>query len=54
MRRQGIGQQLVRHAVTVAQERGVEWVRVDFEPHLQSFYRRCGFRWTTAGLLQIK
>jgi ribosomal protein S18 acetylase RimI-like enzyme len=33
MRRQGIGQQLVRHAVMVAHERGVEWVHVDFEPH---------------------
>jgi GNAT superfamily N-acetyltransferase len=53
MRRQWIGQQLVRHAVMVAQERGVEWVHVDFGPHLQSFYQQCRFRWTAAGLLHV-
>jgi GNAT superfamily N-acetyltransferase len=45
MRRQGFGQQLVRHAEMVAQEHGVEWVHVDFEPQLQSFYQQSGFRW---------
>jgi GNAT superfamily N-acetyltransferase len=53
MRRQGIGQQCVRHTVIVAQERGVEWVHVDFEPHVQHFYQQCGFRWTAAGLLHV-
>jgi GNAT superfamily N-acetyltransferase len=50
-RRQGIGQQLVMQAVAVARARGVEWVHVDFEPHLRSFYAACGFQPTGAGLI---
>ena len=29
-------------------------VHVDFEPHLESFYRSCGFQHTAAGLIQFK
>lgn len=51
--RQGIGQALVARAVAVARDRGIEWVHVDFEPHLLPFYRQCGFQHTEAGLLRL-
>jgi GNAT superfamily N-acetyltransferase len=50
MRRRGIGQALVKQAIIVAQERGIEWLHVDYEPHLQDFYRQCGFQHTEAGI----
>jgi hypothetical protein len=28
-------------------------LHVDFEPHLTSFYRNCGFRQTAAGLMKL-
>lgn len=49
--RQGIGRELVRRAAEAARERGMHWLHVDFEPHLASFYRACGFRPTEAGLI---
>ena len=52
-RRRGVGHRLVTLAVEVARERGVEWVHVDFEPHLRGFYQACGFRPTEAGLLRL-
>lgn len=52
-RRRGIGQGLIRRAVAEAKGYGVEWVHVDFEPHLQSFYDGCGFASTSAGLLRL-
>jgi GNAT superfamily N-acetyltransferase len=51
--RRGIGIQLVKQAVSVAKERRINWVHVDFEPHLQEFYARCGFRHTSAGLIDL-
>ncbi len=51
--RRGIGRTLVERAVAVARERGMEWVHVDFEPHLLPFYRRCGFRHTEAGVIDL-
>jgi GNAT superfamily N-acetyltransferase len=51
MQRQGIGQQLVMKAVQAAREHGIMWVHVDYEPHLDGFYRGCGFRPTLAGLI---
>ena len=53
-RRRGIGRELVRRAVAEAEERGLKWVHVDFEPHLQNFYGQCGFRDTAAGLIRLK
>jgi ribosomal protein S18 acetylase RimI-like enzyme len=53
-RRRGIGTQLVKQAAIAAKERGVEWLHVDFEPHLQEFYDKCGFRDTRAGLMNLK
>ena len=53
VRRRGIGRRLVRLAVEVAEQRQVEWVHVDFEPHLRGFYQECGFRHTEAGVLRL-
>jgi GNAT superfamily N-acetyltransferase len=53
MRRRGIGRRLVLRAVSEARDRRVEWLHVDFEPHLRSFYDGCGFRATEAGLLHL-
>ena len=34
---------------------GCEWLHVDFEPHLASFYLdACGFRRTDAGLIHLR
>ncbi|MFF0411118.1 GNAT family N-acetyltransferase [Kitasatospora sp. NPDC004745] len=52
-RRRGLGVRLVRAAADEARARGAQWLHVDYEPHLESFYARCGFRPTTAGLLQL-
>ncbi len=49
----GIGQELVSRAVAFAKEHGCEWVHVDFEDHLESFYEKCGFKPTKAGLIQL-
>jgi GNAT superfamily N-acetyltransferase len=53
-RRRGIGRTLVEHAVAYARERSVQWVHVDFEPHLREFYRACGFRPTEAGIMRLR
>ena len=53
MRRRGIGRRLVLRAASEARDRKVEWLHVDFEPHLRSFYDSCGFRATAAGLLHL-
>jgi GNAT superfamily N-acetyltransferase len=51
--RQGIGMRLVRDAADEARTRGIEWLHVDYEPHLDGFYRGCGFEPTLAGLMQL-
>lgn len=53
-RRRGIGTQVIRHAAAGAKKSGVDWLHVDFEPHLEEFYRKCGFRPTPAGLINLK
>ncbi|MFJ9693365.1 GNAT family N-acetyltransferase [Kitasatospora sp. NPDC101183] len=52
-RRRGLGVRLVTAAAGEARARGAEWLHVDYEPHLESFYGRCGFRSTAAGLLRL-
>ena len=52
--RQGIGTELMKQAAIVAAKRGIEWLHVDFEPHLEPFYRGCGYRRTEAGLLNLR
>jgi GNAT superfamily N-acetyltransferase len=51
--RRGIGQNLVKQAAAIAQQRGIEWLHVDFEPHLREFYRQCGFQHTEAGIKRL-
>ncbi len=52
--RQGIGTGLVALVVQQARAAGCEWLHVDFEQHLTGFYfDACGFRPTTAGLIQL-
>ncbi|MFD6951609.1 acetyltransferase [Nocardiopsis sp. TSRI0078] len=54
MRRQGVGGRVVRALVQDLEELGIEWVHVDYEPHLGRFYRQaCGFGPTQAGLLRL-
>ena len=36
-----------------AAARGIEWIHVDYEPHLDGFYRACGFQPTLAGLISV-
>ena len=52
--RRGIGTQLVATARDAAREAGCEYLHVDFEPHLTSFYiESCGFISTPAGVMQL-
>ncbi len=53
-RRQGIGRQLARRAEELARKSGAEWLHVDFEPRLAEFYRKCGFRESRAGLINLR
>jgi GNAT superfamily N-acetyltransferase len=49
----GIGRRLVTAAIEQARAAGMTWVHVDYEPHLDEFYRACGFRPTAAGVLRL-
>jgi len=53
-RGQGIGRQLVPHAEELARKSEAEWLHVDFEPRLEEFYRKCGFRESRAGLIDLQ
>ena len=53
-RRGGVGRQLVELARDSATAAGCEWLHVDFEEDLASFYLdACGFRRTSAGLIDL-
>lgn len=52
--RRGIGTELMRRAAMMAAARGIEWLHVDYEPHLYAFYRGCGYKETEAGLLNLR
>ncbi|WP_019010577.1 GNAT family N-acetyltransferase [Deinococcus aquatilis] len=52
--RRGIGTQLVRRAAEAARTGALEWLHVDFEPHLTDFYAGCGFQISSAGLFRLK
>lgn len=53
-RRSGIGAGLVAEAARQARTAKCEWLHVDFEDDLQSFYfDACGFKPTTAGLIAL-
>ncbi len=51
--RRGIGTALVREALALARSSGAEWLHVDYDADLAPFYRGCGFRPTSAGLLYL-
>ncbi|MCA0454361.1 MAG: GNAT family N-acetyltransferase [Chloroflexi bacterium] len=51
--RRGIGVRLVQEAAAAAKARGIDWLHVDYEPHLDTFYRQCGFEPTLAGLMKL-
>jgi GNAT superfamily N-acetyltransferase len=52
--RRGIGTELVAVAVTEARRAGCEWLHVDFDDHLRTFYfEACGFVPTNAGLIEL-
>lgn len=54
VRRQGIGTKLVAVASDHASSHGCDWLHVDFEDHLRSFYLdQCGFHATDAGLIRL-
>lgn len=54
LQRRGIGTGLLQQAARVAAQRGIEWLHVDYEPHLDPFYRGCGYEKTEAGLLNLR
>lgn len=52
--RRGIGRELVKQAAAVARANQIEWLHVDYEPHLHHFYQQCGFTPTYAGLINLQ
>ena len=53
-RRKGIASTLVLTAIDISRDRGALWLHVDYEPHLDGFYQKCGFRPTAAGLINLR
>jgi ribosomal protein S18 acetylase RimI-like enzyme len=52
--RHGIGTEVIRLAAAHARDAGCEWLHVDFDGDLASFYfDSCGFRPTAAGLINL-
>ncbi len=47
----GIGQSLVRHAVSHIQEHGISIIHVDFTNEYAGFYARCGFQIGLGGII---
>lgn len=55
LRRRGLATDLIKEAIKRAREAGCEWLHVDFDRHLRSFYLdACGFSPTNAGLIPLK
>lgn len=53
-RRHGVGKRLIEVATGEARVAGCEWLHVDFDDDLKSFYfDACGFVPTNAGLIQL-
>jgi GNAT superfamily N-acetyltransferase len=54
-RRSGMGKRLVEVAREGAKAAGCEWLHVDFDDHLRSFYLDgCGFQPTNGGLIALQ
>jgi GNAT superfamily N-acetyltransferase len=49
----GLGTTLLEKAAGAARAGGVEWLHVDFAHELEPFYRKAGYRATSAGLLHL-
>jgi predicted N-acetyltransferase YhbS len=49
--RQGVGLALVKEAIAFIQEHGITIIHVDFVPEHQTFYERCGFQTSLAGII---
>ena len=55
LRRSGIGAELVATATREARAAGCEWLHVDFDDELRTFYfDACGFTPTNAGLIALR
>jgi ribosomal protein S18 acetylase RimI-like enzyme len=50
--RRGIGRRLVEEAATACRGAG-EWLHVDADEETMRFYRSCGFRATSAGVIDL-
>ncbi len=53
VQRMGVGTAIVLEAAAMAQARGAEWLHVDFDDELGPFYVACGFRPTSAGVIDL-
>lgn len=51
--RKGLGTLLVTRAIELSRKRGGQCMHVDYEPHLDGFYKACGFTPTLAGLIRL-
>jgi len=51
--RRGLGTTLVKKAIEICRERGADYLHVDYDDHLDGFYRGCGFQPTKAGLVRL-
>jgi len=51
--RKGIGTAMMLLAAEESRKQGLAWLHADFAPHLEEFYRKCGYRHTEAGLLRV-
>jgi GNAT superfamily N-acetyltransferase len=51
--RRGIGRDLVERVKEVTTQRRIEWLHVEYELQLGTFYRACGFQETMAGVLNL-
>jgi GNAT superfamily N-acetyltransferase len=47
----GIGQALITQAINDLRADGIRAIEVIFEPHLESFYRACGFHIMQSGII---
>jgi GNAT superfamily N-acetyltransferase len=53
-RHRGVGTEVVKLATREARAAGCEWLHVDFDEHLRSFYLdACGFTPTHAGVIEL-